>query len=291
MSIITSHEISRFYDEYRLTEVTFNKQVMDATGLLSTHLKWSGSETRCYLYACSMATAKLLVPDLRDPTLDTLQKAGGHLSLRFTFKRPDKPDPLTFYVTGRMSGATPYNPQNPHARLVALEFTGRPSDDLIQVLGVLLEANANAQRRREERIVITPETLKRIGFESRDCIVVIGGADHRAILRDVSFSGAKVLVAGLAPSVAGQPVGLKLTRAEAGEQLALWGEVARTEEVSGHPEILALGLKFLGEPPVAYKMLLSSFLSGGRRTSPAPAARPAAAPSGAQPSAPHRPAS
>lgn len=291
MSIITSHEISRFYDEYRQTEVTFNKQVIDATGLLSTHLKWSGSETRCFLYASSMTSAKLLVPDLRDPTLEALQKAGGHLSLRFTFKRPDKPDPLTFYVAGRVTGATPYNPQNPHARLVALEFTGRPSDDLIQVLGVLLEANANAQRRREERIVITPETLKRIGLESRDCLVVIAGADHRALLRDVSFSGAKVLVAGLDASIAGQPVGLKVTRAEGGEPLALWGEVVRTEEVSGHPEILALGLKFLGEPPVAYKMMLSSFLSGGRR---ATAARPAGPAGGARPTpppaAPRRPA-
>jgi hypothetical protein len=284
MSIITSHEISRFYDEYRQTEVTFNKQVMEATGLLATHLKAAGGETRCVLYACSMAAAKLLVPDLREPMLLAIQKAGGHISVRLTFNRPDKPDPLTFYVAGRMTGSTPYNPQSPHAQLVALEFTGRPSDDLIQVLGVLLEANVNAQRRREERIVITPETLKRIGLESRDCLVTIEGADRRCILRDVSFSGAKVLAAGVAASVAGQPVGLKVVRAEGGEQIALWGEVARTEEVSGHPEILALGLKFLGDPPVSYKMMLSSFLSGGRRIAPGPSPAARAA-------APRRPAS
>jgi hypothetical protein len=268
MSIITSHEISRFYEEYRSTEVTFNKQVMEATGLLSTHLKAAGTEIRSFLYASSMAAAKVLVPDLRDPVLETIRNAGGHLSLRLTFKRVDKPDPLTFYVAGRMTGATPYDPRNPHAQLVAVDFSGRPSDDLIQVLGVLLEANTNARRRREERIVITPETLKRIGLESRDCVVAIEGADHRCILRDVSFSGAKVLVAGITPSVAGRPVGLKLVRAEGGERVELWGEVARTEEVSGHPEILALGLKFLGEPPVTYKMMLSSFLSGGRRGPP-----------------------
>jgi hypothetical protein len=265
MSIITSHEISRFYEEYRETEVTFNKQVMEATGLLSTHLKAAGSETRCFLYACSMAAAKLLVPDLREPFLQAIQQAGGHLSVRLTFNRLDKPDPLTFYVAGRMTGAATYNPQNPHAQLVALDFTGRPSDDLIQVLGVLLEANHNAQRRREERIVITPETLKRIGLESRDCAVIVEGTDYRCILRDVSFGGAKVLVAGLSPSVAGQPVGLKVTRAEGGELIALWGEVARTEEVAGHPEILA------------YKMMLSSFLSGGRRAAAAPQPGPRAA--------------
>ena len=283
MSIITSHEISRFYEEYRETEVTFNKQVKEATGLLSTHLKAAGSETACILYACSMAAAKLLVPDLREPFLQAIQKAGSHLSVRLTFNRPDKPDPLTFYVAGRMAGSTPYNPQNPRAQLVALEFAGRPSDDLIQVLGVLLEANANAKRRGEERIVITPETLKRIGIESRECAVTVEGVDRRCFLRDVSFSGAKVLAAGLAPSVAGQPVGLKVKRAEGGEEIVLWGEVARTEEVSGHPEILALGIRFIGESPVAYKMMLSSFLSGGRRAAAVPAPGP-------RPPAPRRPA-
>ena len=284
MSIITSHEISRFYEEYRETEVTFNRQVMEATGLLSTHLKAAGTETKCILYACSMSAAKLLIPDLREQTLQAIQAAGSHLSVRLTFKRPDKPDPLTFYVAGRMTGATPYNPQNPRAQLVALEFTGRPSDDLILAIGVLLEANANARRRSEERIVITPDTLKRIGLESRDCTVTVEGVDRRCILRDVSFSGAKVLVAGLAPSVAGQPAGLTVMRAEGGEKITVWGEVVRTEEVSGHPEILALGLKFVGDPPVAYKVMLSSFLSGGRRAPapPSPAARFAA---------PRRPAS
>src|SRR4030042_1006703 len=92
MSIITSHEISRFYEEYRETEVASNKQVMEATGLLSTHLKAAGGEIRCVLYASSMAAAKLLVPDLRDSFLQAIQKSGGHLSVRLTFNRIDKPD-------------------------------------------------------------------------------------------------------------------------------------------------------------------------------------------------------
>ena len=99
----------------------------------------------------------------------------------------------------------------------------------------------------------------------------------------MSFGGAKVLVAGTPPLAAGQPVGLKVVRAEGGEQITLWGELARAEQVSGHPEILALGIKFLGDPPVAYKMMLSSFLSGGRRAAPT-------TPSAARPATPRRPA-
>jgi hypothetical protein len=278
MSIITSHEISRFYEQHRTTEVAFNKQVMEATGLMHTHLKTaSGGEIRCILFACSMSGARLLVAELSDRFFQAIQVANGHVSVRLTFKRPEKTDPLAFYVSGTVAGFTPYNPQNPAAQLVAVEFQGRPSDDLIQVLGVLIEANANARLRREERVIITPDSLKNLGLEPKDYAVVIEGEDRRCMLRDVSFSGAKVYLAGVHPSIAGQPVGLRLTRAENGERIELWGEVARTEEVSGHPEILALGIRFIGEPPVAYKMMLSSFLSGGRRIPPAPG-RPAPGP-------------
>jgi hypothetical protein len=278
MSIITSHEITRFFEQHGRTEVAFNKQVMEATGLLHAHLKTaSGGEIRCILFACSMSGARLLVAELSDRFFQAIQVANGHVSVRFTFKRPEKADPLTFYVGGTVTGFTPYNPQNPSAQLVAVEFQGRPSDDLIQVLGVLIEANANAQRRREERVVITPDSLKNLGLEPKDYTIVIEGADRKCMLRDLSFGGTKVYVAGVHPSIVGQPVGLRLTRAESGERIELWGEVARTEEVSGHPEILALGVKFIGEPPVAYKMMLSSFLSGGRRVPSAPAG-PAAGP-------------
>jgi hypothetical protein len=280
MSIITSHEITRFFEQHRTTEVTFNKQVIEATGLLPmhTHLKAAGGgEIRCVLFACSMAGARLLVAELSDRFFQAIQLANGHVSVRIAFKRPEKTDPLPFYVSGTVTGFTPYNPQNPAAQLVAVEFPGRPSDDLIQVLGVLIEANANARQRSEERVIITPDSLKNLGLEPKDYAVVIEGEDRKCMLRDVSFSGAKVLVAGVHPSIAGQPVGLRLRRAENDERLELWGEVARTEEVSGHPEILALGIRFIGEPPVAYKMMLSAFLSGGRRISPAPG-RPAPGP-------------
>lgn len=282
MSIITSHELARFYQQYRTTEVTFTKQVVEATGLQSQTvcLKFAGGQWPCVLYCCSMAGAKLVVT-LRNEFYETLQKAGGHLSLRLAFKRLDKADPISFYVTGKSAGLAPYNPQNPSVQLLSIEFGSRPSDDLIQVLGVLLEANANSQRRREERIPLTPENLKRMGLESRDCVVAIEGASHASILRDVSFSGAKVLVAGVAPSVAGKPVGLKIARSEAAEEITLWGEIVRTEEVSGHPDILALGIRYLGEPPVTYKLMISGYLSSARRTSDPPTARrPPAEPSG-----------
>ena len=275
MSIITSHELARFYELYRRTEVTFTKQVAEATGLQpqTVLLKVGGSQWPCVLYSCSMVGARIVMT-VRSDFSETLQIGGGHLSLRLAFKRPDKTDPISFYVSGKSTGLSPYSPQNPAVQLLTIEFGSRPSDELIQILGVLLEANANAQRRREERIPLTPENLKRLGLESRDCHAAVQGAGHRGILRDLSFSGAKVLVAGASPAFVGQPVALRIARSEAAEEITLWGEVARIEEVSGHPDIGALGIRFLGEPPVSYKLMISGFLSGSRRVAEQRPTRP-----------------
>ena len=65
-------------------------------------------------------------------------------------------------------------------QFVSLEFTQRPPDDLIQILGSLLEANSNAQRRKDERIVITPESMKKLGLDSRESAAGGRGSRHSA---------------------------------------------------------------------------------------------------------------
>jgi len=70
---------------------------------------------------------------------------------------PEKVEPITFFVTCRPTGFTHYAVQGPDVHFVTLEFTQRPPDDLIQILGSLLEANSNAQRRKDERIIVTPK--------------------------------------------------------------------------------------------------------------------------------------
>ena len=77
-------------------------------------------------------------------------------------------EPITFFVTCQPTGFTHYTVQGPDVQFVTLEFTQRPPDDLIQILGILLEANCNAQQRKDERIILTPETMKKLGLESRE---------------------------------------------------------------------------------------------------------------------------
>jgi hypothetical protein len=267
MSIVTTQQLARYFEQYRTTEVTFNKEVIDATGLLTrnVYLKVADQQWPCIIYACSLAGAKVIA-SVKNAFFNSLRQSNNHVSLRCCFRLPDKTDPISFFVPCHAAGFTPYNPQNPDVQIIGLEFTQRPPDDLILILGTLLEANATAKRRKEERIVLTSESMKKLGLESRDCLVLVDGAPRRCLLRDLSFNGAKVLVAGGARDLDQKSATLRILKGEQGDEISLVGAVMRIEEVEGRPDILALGIQFAAEPPMSYKIMISGYLSSVRKT-------------------------
>ena len=227
MSIVTSQQLARYFEQYGAIEVTFTREVGEATGLVARHLylKVSDQQWPCIIYSCSLRAAKVIA-SVRNAFFDSLRKSNSHVSLRLCFHLPDKTEPISFFVPCHAAGFTPYNPQNPDVQIISLEFTQRPPDDLILILGSLLEANANAKRRKEERIVLTAESLKKLGIESRDSTVELDGARRRCILRDLSFSGARVLVGGAAEGLEGKDVTLRVRRGEQADEMALPGSGA-----------------------------------------------------------------
>ncbi|MBE3063958.1 MAG: PilZ domain-containing protein [Spirochaetes bacterium] len=273
MSIVTSQQLARYFEQYRATEVTFNKEVIDATGLLTrnVYLKVADQQWPCIIYACSLTGAKVIA-SVKNAFFNSLRQSNSHVSLRCCFRLPDKTDPISFFVPSHAAGFTPYNQQNPDVQIIGLEFAQRPPDDLILILGTLLEANATAKRRKEERIILTTESLKKLGLESRESLVTVDGVPRRCLLRDLSFSGAKVLVAGGARDLDQKNATLRILKGEQGDEISLAGAVKRIEEVEGRSDILALGIQFSAEPPMSYKIMISGYLSAARKTPAGPAA-------------------
>jgi hypothetical protein len=213
--------------------------------------------------------------------------------LRWCFKLPEKVEPITFFVTCRPTGFTHYAVQGPDVHFVTLEFTQRPPDDLIQILGSLLEANSNAQRRKDERIIVTPETLKKLGLESREAALLLEGKSHKCVLRDLSFSGAKVVVSGRAEAFANRSASLKFSRSDQLPEMTIPGAVRRVDEVGGRKDILAVSVEYSSDPPMSYKLLINSYVSTLRKAAqeaqqvvvptPAPPATPSPAPQAESP--------
>jgi hypothetical protein len=275
MSIVTSQQLSRYFEQYRAAEITFNKQVVEATGLVArnVYLKLQDRQLPCIVYCASMTGARVIA-DLKAVFANALKLANDRLSLRFCFKLPDKVEPITFFVPCHATGFTHYKVESPDIQIIAMEYTQRAPDDLIQILGTLQEASGNAQKRRDERIAITPETMKKLGLETRDAALVHADSMHRCMLRDLSFGGAKVLVPGLTQSAVGAPVSLRIAKGDQAPEITLPGTICRVEEVGGRTDIVAIGILYSGEPVLTYKLLINSYLSSVR-TASKPAVKPA----------------
>jgi hypothetical protein len=251
MSIITSQQLGRYFDQYKTTEITFNKQVIEATGLLARNIfiKIGERQWPCIVFSSSMSGARTIA-GVNSVFYESLRQVNNHASLRYCFRQQGKQDPISFFVPNRVTGYTP--------------------DDLIQILGILLEANANSQRRKDERVVINPESLKKLGLESKESYIYVEGVPRKCIVRDLSFGGAKVLTTGIAKFLTDKKASLKLSRGEPPEEINVPAEIMRVENVEGRKDIVALALRFSQDPPIGYKVMINGYLTAVRHGSAPP---------------------
>ena len=270
MAIVTSQQIARLYDAYKSIDVVFNKSVNEATGLKAKNvfLKCLGYQWPCIIYSTSMISAKLII-GLKPTNFAAIKEANSYVSLRYAFKLPDRNDLLTFFIASKVVGSRPYNAQNPDVHFVSIEYNQRPPDDFIEILGQVLEANANAEKRKEERIFITPDSLRRLGLGSSETSIQIEGVPRKCIIRDLSFSGAKILVLGLARFLANKSVSLRFHPEDHGEPFDMQGTVTHHESVEGRKDIAVLGIHFSEEKvPMVYKMRVNAYLKKTKTVPP-----------------------
>ncbi len=262
MSIITGQQISKYYEQYANIEVTFTKEVNKAVQLVSKQvfLKCLGYQWPCIIYSSSMNGAKIIA-NVKSSIQDVTRKANNVVALRFSFRRTDKADPVMFYVASKITGFSPYGPENPDLNFVALSFTQRPPDDLITALGTLLEANINSKKRKEERIILTAEVMRKIGLKAKETTLFIQGVPRKGILRDISFSGAKVIILGVAKFLLGMTVTVRFELEDTNETLDIPGAIVRHEPVEGRKDIAAFAVQFQeNKVPMHYKLLVNDYL-------------------------------
>jgi hypothetical protein len=268
MGVATSQQISKYYDLYRSIDVTFTKEVIRATGLgtQQVYLKCIGETWPCVIHSSSFEGAKVIV-NAKSGLYARIQQANNLVSLRYSFKISDKTDPLMFFVSGRVLGFSPYGGSSDMAMLT-MQFTQRPPDDLIEIMGRLLDANMNSTKRREERILLTPEALRKLQIISKETAIFIQGVPRRCILRDISFSGAKIIMIGVAKFLMDKTAALRIDFEDPREAILLKGRIVRSEDVEGRKDLVALALHYEEtQVPMNYKMRINDFLSQVRADS------------------------
>lgn len=267
MAIATTQQITKYYDYYRDQEIIFSKEMLHTLRLdpRQIYVKCNGGQWPCIINSTSFQMAKIIVGTTGGAFAEMTKKDGPTVQLRYCFIEPDN-TPLPFFVSGKVAGVTPYmNSQN--LAVVTLMFTQRPPDDLILKLGSLIEANQNAIRRREERIVITPNTLRKLNIEKEEALVFIQNVPRRCILRDLSFGGAKVILLGITKFLVNKEAILQITFSDPVETLEIRGTVISAMPIEGRQDIAAVSINFdVSQTPMNYKIHINNYLSNTRKT-------------------------
>jgi len=263
MAVITSQQLSTYYELYRSIEVTFTKEVSTLLGFAQEHvmLKIFGVQWHCVLYSSSLESAKIIL-NLKAEQIEKLRTGSNLVALRYAFRTPDKTEPLTFFANGRVKGFSRYNSSpNPDLYFMTVDFSQRPSDDLIEILGRFLEANVNSQKRRDVRIPVNEVTIRKIGFTSCSTIIAVENVDRKCLVRDLSFGGALVLVPGVAKFLEGRKAALRLVLDDSGQTLTLPGKLVRVTALEGRRDITQAAMQFdEAAVPHAYKLKLNDTL-------------------------------
>jgi hypothetical protein len=272
MGILTSQRITTYYERYKAINITFTREIIQVTGMITqqVYLKCGGDFWPCVVYSSSFEGAKI-VANTQSGLQNKLQQSNNAVSLRLCFRNPESGVPLTFFVTARSLGCAPYGTSEDMA-IFSLQFTQRPPDDLIKIMGRLLDANVNSSKRRDERVTLTADNLRKLKILPKECAAFIERVPRRCILRDISFSGAKIILMGVAKFLVGKESALRIDFDDPRVSFLLRGKFVRAENVEGRKDLLALAIEFdEAGIPMGYKLRLNDFLSQAAHTGDAPA--------------------
>jgi len=272
MGVLTSQKISTYYDRFKDIDVTFTKDMIIVTGLLTQqiHIKCGNDFWPCVVYTASFSGAKI-VANVKTGLLGKLQSTNNFINLRFCFRPPGESNTVTFFIAARIMASTPYG-NSQDVNMFTVQFSNRPPDDFIEIIGRVLDANVNSSKRKDERVPLTPDNLRKLNMISTESVVFIQQVPRRCILRDISFSGTKLIMMGVPKYLIDREASVRLEYNDPRESYTIKGKIIRAEDVEGKKEMVALGLLFdEGAVPMGFKIRLNDMLTSARadyRTNP-----------------------
>ena len=268
MGLATSQQLTKYYDQYRDTEITFTKDIIRALGLdpRQVYVKCNGGQWPCIINSTSFQHAKIIVGTKGGAFQALAAKDNPTANIRFCFNEQEGDGIITFLVSSRVAEIRPYM-NSKDLVIVTLQFSARPPDDLIEICGRLLEANANAIRRREERVVINEDSKRKLNLVKEECNVIVQSVPRHCVVRDLSFSGARLVLIGLSQFLTGKEAILRLEFNEPTEIVSVRGSIVSADLIQGRKDICIASVKFdEAALPLSYKMHLNEYLTSVRKT-------------------------
>lgn len=261
MGLSTSVQIARYYDFFRDKEIAFTKANLQSLRIdpRQIYIKCQGDQWPCLINSASLQMAKILIGTGTGIFSQIAKKKDISLSLRFCFIGDDG-DNIQFFVNCVVDKIDLYQNTDKLA-LVTLNFTQKPPEELILRIGEFIETSENFKNRKEERILITPESLRKLLIEKEETLIYIDNVPRRCILKNVSFGGAKVMLVGVPKFLIGKPINLKLEFTDMSTPLHIAGVIPHADFLEGRKDIASVNIAFLSEAiPMQYKFHINNFI-------------------------------
>jgi hypothetical protein len=280
--MLPRQKIQDYYTEFKNIPVTFNKEIIQVTGLQPKQviLKCASDFFPCFVYSTSFVEARIVAGN-KSGLLEKLKETNNSASIKFCFKIPASGEQVVFLVAARVTGSNPYDATSDMS-MFTLQFSQHPPDDLIEIVGRILEANINFSKRKDERIVISSDTLRKLRFSGKEIGVTIEDVPRRCILRDISFTGAHIVMLGISKFLIGKRASIKFDFTEPDENYSIDGKIEEAEKIAERKDMIIANVAYNSPVPMVYKVRLSDYFStvriDAKTGSPIPAADAAASP-------------
>ncbi len=263
MAIATNQQIAHYYDSYSDKEVIFTREILHTLRIAprEIYIKCGGNQWPCIINSTSFKSAKIILGRAGGAFALITQKNAPPINLRFCFFIDKGTETMSFFIAGKVTDVAQYADSKDLA-VVTLTYTQRPPDDFIVKIGALIEADINFIQRKEERIVMTGEARYRLGIEKEDTIVYVQNVPRKCILRDLSFSGAKILLLGLPKFVSGKKAVLRIVFNDPAETVDIRGSIVSADFAEGRQDIVTASIKFDEKAvPAVYKLHINDYLT------------------------------
>ncbi|GMO59612.1 MAG: PilZ domain-containing protein [Treponemataceae bacterium] len=258
MGVLTSQQITRYYETFRDTDVIFSQNLIKTLRLdtREVYLKYAGGQWPCVIHSVSFTQAKVVIGST-SPVYSQLVETRGNISLRFYFQQIKAP--MTFFVNGKVEDTQVIGEKN--LAMVSIIFSTRPPDDLIEFLGQYTEAGINFEAHKNTAFPVTPDIRRRMGIIKDDSVLTCGGKVYHCMLHEMTFVSAKVIVRGTKETFDGNAVSLFLDFDDVAEAVEVHAGVIGVSDVQGKPDIFVLSLAFAEDKiPMIFKIHFNSYL-------------------------------
>ncbi|MBN1697856.1 MAG: PilZ domain-containing protein [Spirochaetales bacterium] len=260
----TRHQSDEFYNKYHDLDVSFAGKVIKAIRMIpqKTYLRFSGESIPCILYSSSFSGARIIIP-LNKKTCEKISLGNKTATLNLSFLDTQGKDPISIFINAKITGFTPYKSDRPDINFVTLRYSNKPPDELIFRLGEVCESLNDMSRRKERRLIIDDEKAVSMNLRTDKISLFCDGKRNNCIIRDISYSGAKVITRGNPETYLDKRVMLILNVKGVngiGEMLC---SVVHCEGIHTYDaeNFIALGLRFDMEGiPESYKTWLKTYL-------------------------------